>query len=152
MDMRTLMAMSLAGVFYLGVMPYLAKRDALIIELLGMKNVLEIERKAIVARAVVNGALYMAGFALFALVAFGTWIPGLVAALGIGLAATATTYANLRFADSPEDSANQVRRKKSVGARIWRVVLIISMIVTIAGLIDFAAMFLGGVTGIAWGG
>ena len=155
MDMRTLIAMALAGVFYLAIMPYLAKRDVSIIELVGMKNVLEIERKALVARAVVSGALYAVGLALFTLVAFGMWIPGLLAALGVGLAATAIAYANFRFAE-PEDGnesgfAPQVRRKKSVGARIWRVVLIISMVVAIAGLIDLVAMLASGMIGSVWG-
>ena len=147
MDVRTLIVVLLAGALFLGFMPYLAKYASFIIELVGMKNVLESERKAIVARSVVSGALYAVGFALVAFTALRAWLPGLAATLIIGLAATAMAYANFRFPDRVDDFAPQpqVRPAKSVGARAWRIVLIVLMIVTIAALIDLPVMFLGGV-------
>ena len=148
MDMRTLIIVLLAGSLFLGFMPYLAKYASFIIELIGMKNVLESERKAIVAKSVVSGALYAVGFALVAFTAFRAWLPGLAATLIIGLAATAMAYVNFRFADRPDEFApqpHQFRPAKSVGARAWRIVLIVLMIVTIAMLIDLPVMFLGGV-------
>ena len=147
MDMRTLIIVLLAGMLFLGFMPYLAKYASFIIELIGMKDVLESERKAIVAISVVSGALYAVGFALVAFTALRAWLPGLAATLAICLAATATAYANFRFADRSDEFAPQpqFRPAKSVGARAWRVVLILLMIVTIAMLIELPVMFLGGV-------
>ena len=147
MDTRTLIIVLLAGALFFGMMPYLAKYASFTIELIGMKNVLESERKAIVAKSVVSGALYAVGFALVAFITLGSWLLGLAATLAIGLAATAMAYVNFRFADRRDefDPQPQVRPAKSVGARAWRIVLILLMIVTIAALIDLPVMFLGGV-------